>query len=295
MTMDECWALVRATEETGRIYMLSENCCYFRQNMAVMRMVQAGLFGDLTYAECGYVHDCRALKFNADGSLTWRGEMSRDFIGNLYPTHSLGPVCHWLGINRGDRLVSLTASMTPQRGIVQYTTKRFGPDQPATKTKWQNGDSTTALIRTAKDAVIELRYDICSARPHVTTVYYSLQGSTASYEDRNAQQQIWIDGRSKKYAWEPLANYLDEFDHPLWKRDAERAGKTGHGGADYFVISEFIEIVKTGRPVPVDVYDAVAWSAIIPLTAASIRAGGAPQKFPDFTRGTWEKRRRLSA
>ena len=25
----------------------------------VLRMVGQGLFGDLTFAECGYVHDCR--------------------------------------------------------------------------------------------------------------------------------------------------------------------------------------------------------------------------------------------
>jgi len=32
-TMDECWGLVRATEETGKIYMLAENCCYWRHLM----------------------------------------------------------------------------------------------------------------------------------------------------------------------------------------------------------------------------------------------------------------------
>ena len=27
LTMDECWSLVHATEKSGRIYMLAENCC----------------------------------------------------------------------------------------------------------------------------------------------------------------------------------------------------------------------------------------------------------------------------
>jgi hypothetical protein len=31
------------------------------------------------------------------------------------------------------------------------------------------------------------------------------------------------------------------------------------------------------------VYDAVAWSSVIPLTAASIQSGGQPQAFPRFT------------
>ena len=66
------------------------------------------------------------------------------------------------------------------------------------------------------------------------------------------------------------------------------AQKTGHGGADYFPLAEFLESLRTGRPAPIDVYDAAAWSAILPLSAASLRAGGAPQEFPDFTRGNWK-------
>ena len=59
MTLEECWGLVRAAEETGKVYMLGENCCYWHHVMMVLNMVRKGIFGDLTYAECGYVHDCR--------------------------------------------------------------------------------------------------------------------------------------------------------------------------------------------------------------------------------------------
>lgn len=292
MTLDECWALVRAAEESGRLYMMSENCCYYRQNLMVLQMVKAGLFGDMTYAECGYVHDCRALAFKPDGSLTWRGELARDSIGNHYPTHALGPVCQWLGINRGDRLVSLIASTSAQKGSAHYVAKNFGSDHPAAKIKFAVGDTTTTLIRTAKGAVIDLRYDTHSARPHPSTTYYTLQGETASYKDDGTAQQVWIEGKSQSYAWEPLANYAATYEHPLWKRSQAQASQTGHGGADYFVVAEFLEAIRTGRPAPVDACDAAAWSCIIPLSAASIRAGGAPQEIPDFTRGAWEKRSR---
>jgi len=290
VTLDECWALVRAAEESRRLYMMSENCCYYRQNLMVRQMVRAGLFGDMTYAECRYVHDCRALAFNPDGSLTWRGELARDFSGNLYPTHALGPVCQWLGIHRGDRLVSLVAVTSAQKGNTHYISKNFGGDHPAAKVKFAVGDTTTTLIRTAKGAVIDLRYDTHSARPHPSTTYFTLQGETASYKDDGTNPQIWIEGKSQSYAWEPLSNYADAYEHALWKRSQEQAIKTGHGGADYFVIAEFLEAIRTGRPSPIDAWDAAAWSCIIPLSAASLRAGGAPQEIPDFTRGGWEKR-----
>ncbi|GAF69669.1 unnamed protein product, partial [marine sediment metagenome] len=58
-----------------------------------------------------------------------------------------------------------------------------------------------------------------------------------------------------------------------------------HGGADYFTTRSFLETLRAGTKSPIDVYDAVAWSSIIPLSAASIRAGGKPQPFPDFMKG----------
>src|SRR3712207_8896895 len=49
----------------------------------------------------------RSLSFEGMSStrpdgLTWSGELC--FLnGNTYPTHSLGPVAQWLGVNRTDR------------------------------------------------------------------------------------------------------------------------------------------------------------------------------------------------
>jgi len=287
MTLAECWGLVKAQQESGKLYMLAENCCYYRQNLAILNMVRAGVFGDLTFAETGYVHDCRSLAFNADGTLTWRGELGRDYIGNVYPTHSLGPVAQWLGINRGDRLESLVATATPQRSLERYAAQRFGAESPQAKIKFALADSNSALIRTAKGVVIDLRFDMYSARPHPSTTYYTLQGLTASYSDSGRQQEVWIEGRSPEYAWEPLAPYAAEYDHDLWKQYGEVAAQSGHGGADYFVIQQFLDAVRSGRPSPITAADAAAWSSIVPLSAASIRAGGAPQEIPDFTEGGW--------
>jgi predicted dehydrogenase len=287
MTVEECWGLVRAAEESGRIYMLSENCCYWQPIMMILNMVRKGLFGDLTYAECGYVHDCRGLLFLGD-RLTWRGEMLRDYLGNLYPTHSLGPVAQWLGINRGDRFVSLAASATGQKNLVDFVRRQFPKDHPAQQIKFRSTDSVSTLIRTAKGVLIDLRYDISSPRPVVSTTYHALQGTRASYESRG--DTIWIDGRTKGHSWEPAATYAKEFEHPLWTQWQAKAAGAGHGGGDFFVVHEFLEAVRAGRRSPIDCYDAAAWSAVIELSGKSIAAGGAPQEVPDFTNGKWENR-----
>lgn len=295
MTLEECWGLVRAAEETGKVYMLAENCCYVHHVMVIRNMARQGLFGELTFAECGYVHDCRALAFEADGTLTWRGELVRDHVGNLYPTHSLGPVAQWLGINRGDRMVSLVAMGSKRAGMRAYVAKRFPLNHPARKIRFKECDSTNVLIRTAKGALIDLRYDTISSRPHPDTCYYSLQGAKASYDSRIAS--IWIDGRTKGYGWEPLGNYSKEFEDPLWTRGRQQAAGSGHGGADFFVLGAFFDSVRaptegsSGGPPPIDAYDAAAWSSIIPLSAKSLAEGSRPQEIPDFTRGKWQTRR----
>jgi len=289
MTLDECWGLVHAAEETGKIYMLAENCCYWRHTLMIRNMVQKGIFGDLTFAECGYVHDCRSLDFEPDGTLTWRGEMARDWAGNLYPTHSFGPVAQWLGINRGDRMVSLVASSTKPAALRDFAIQRFPEGSPARRQEFKVGDSVTTLIRTAKGRMIDLRVDMFSPRPVPRTTYHALQGLKASYESR--LDGVWIDGRTQGRKWEPLDTYAKEFDHPLWVEGEKEAEGTGHGGADYFCTRAFWDCVRTGGEPPVDADDAAAWSSIIPLSHKSILEGGAPQEIPDFTAGKWETRK----
>jgi hypothetical protein len=59
---------------------------------------------------------------------------------------------------------------------------------------------------------------------------------------------------------------------------------------DYFVIHAFIEALKAGAPMPIDIYDAVAWSAITPLSEQSIAEQNRTMEFPDFTEGRWRDR-----
>lgn len=59
---------------------------------------------------------------------------------------------------------------------------------------------------------------------------------------------------------------------------------------DWFVINAFVEALKADAPMPIDIYDAVAWSAITPLSEQSI-AEHRTLEFPDFTDGKWKDRK----
>ncbi len=122
---------------------------------------------------------------------------------------------------------------------------------------------------------------MCSDRPTLSTTYFSLQGENASYEDRYGLR-IHVNVRSPEHQWEAADAYLDEFAHPLWTRWHGVADASGHGGADFYVIQEFADCIREGRPSPINVVDAATWSSIVPLTTQSLRAGGEPVEIPAF-------------
>ena len=289
-TIDECWALVEAKEKTGRRFMLLENYPYSRSRMMVLNMAHTGVFGDTTYGEGCYIHDTRNLAYEKDGSLSWRGEIARKYRGDVYPTHGMGPVSLWLGVNRGDRYATLVSMDTGTKGLQAYAREQFGKDHPAAqKGFFQKGDTTITMLRTANDKLAVVRYESGSTRPGMG--WESLNGTKGAYDGSPQGESVYLAGRSEGHRWEPLDKYRNEFEHPYWKNDGETASRTGHGGGDYFVMREFFRAIAEDREPPIDVYDGVTWSSVLPLSGQSIREGNKSLPFPDFTRGRWKDRK----
>ncbi|HZO52769.1 MAG TPA: Gfo/Idh/MocA family oxidoreductase [Bryobacteraceae bacterium] len=289
-SVDECWALVEAKEKTGRSYMLLENYPWSRTRMMILNMAHTGAFGELTYGEGSYIHDTRALAYEAGGKLSWRGDVARNNRGDVYPTHGLGPVSLWMGINRNDRYTTLVSMDTGNKGLTSYATERWGKDHPAAKPGFfQKGDTTITLLRSANEKMVALRYESASTRPAGRCE--TLNGTKGAYDGNAAAELVYLQGKSPNERWEPITNYRAAYEHPYWKKDGELAASTGHGGGDYFVLREFYRSVLEDREPPIDIYDAVTWSAVLPLSSQSIRSGNKSIELPDFTRGKWKGRK----
>jgi predicted dehydrogenase len=280
--LEELWELVKAKEASGKRYMLLENYIYDRRNMMVLNMVRQKLFADPYYAECAYLHDCRFMLFKEDGSLDWWGEWASKYYGHDYPTHAMGPVSKWLGLNEGDRATHCCAMMTKPRVLKKYTVKRFGADSEQAKIKWANGDFTSVMIQTANGRVIRNDYDVNSPRP--VSYYYLLQGTDGIYDSRHG---LSFEGTAHR--WDKIDEFLAKYDHPVWRRWGEAAAKTGHGGGDWFVLRDFVEMVRQDREPWIDVYDAASWSVIYHCSKESIERKGASIDMPDFTNGRWKQ------
>lgn len=295
-TLQECWDLVNTWEETGTPVMILENVCYRRDVMAVLNMVRQDLFGAPSHCRCGYRHDLRGVKFNpgvtfgkeARGEARWRTEHSRERNGDLYPTHGVGPIATYLDINHGNRFVSLVATASRPRGLHEYIVNHpeGGINHPNAKIDWQLGDVVTSLITTARGETILVTHDTNLPRPY--SLNFSIQGTKGIADFDYHTRRIYIEGASEGHGWEDMnGEWLEKYDHPLWKKHGDFAAGSGHGGMDFFVMNAFVESLKRNENPPLDAYDAAAWSAITPLSERSISEGGEPQQFPDFTRGRW--------
>ena len=286
-TIEDCWQLVDTSERTRRHCIMIENCCYGENETLVLNMIRAGLFGDLLYGEAAYIHDLREELFSNQGEGLWRRWFHTQLNGNLYPTHGLGPVANYMGINRGDRFDYLVSMSTPARGLSQYRETHIAKSDPKWSERYIEGDMNTSLIKTANGLTINLQHDV--SNPHPYDRLNSIAGTKGVFKDY--PPRIYFDGQPGGEEYSTIDTYKAQYQHPLWKREGEIARKLGgHGGMDFIMCYRLIECMRQGLPPDFDVYDAAAWSAPGPLSEASVAQGSAPVKFPDFTRGRWKER-----
>ena len=284
-SLEECWALVRTSEQTRRHCMIMENCCYDFNEMLIDTMVKRGLFGEVLYAEGAYLHDLRALLFEDRDEGLWRRLPHTRRQGNFYPTHGLGPVAWYLDINRGDRFDYLVSMSTGERGLSLWREAHVPRDSPKWQERYVAGDLDTSLIKTARGKTILLEHAVTMPTPYDRL--NSIRGTKGVFKDYPAR--FYLDGQAGGERFKPVDDFKAQYTHPLWQRLGEQARKSGgEGGMDYIMAYRLIQCLREGLPPDIDVYDAAAWSAPWPLSETSLTHGSMPAKFPDFTRGGWQ-------
>ena len=289
-TLQECYDLVKAYEETGSPLMMLENCCYGRREMMLLNMVKQGLFGELVHCTGGYQHYLNEedlfKNIDTDEIPHYRLPHYRKTNRENYPTHELGPISKLLSINRGNRMVRLASVSTKSVGLKTFAREHFGEDSPHTKAEYVQGDIVNTYITCANGETILLTLDTTLPR-----AYYSRNLSVRGTKGMSSEERraVYLAGMK-----EPVENneaeMFSQYDHPLHAEYVAKGVKSGHGGMDWLVCRAFIESVKQGTNTPIDVYDTASWLAIGPLSEASLQADGAFVEIPDFTNGKWQNR-----
>jgi predicted dehydrogenase len=265
VSLRQCEELVRAARDSDAKYMMAENYCYRRPNILVGSMVRQGLFGEVYFGEGEYVHDVKHMHRDARGRPTWRTIWQVGKRGCTYGTHSLGPVLEWF-----DQRVEWVTCL----GSGVHTNPEHVMD-----------DSVIMLCKTSSDALIKIRLDMLSNRPH-NMVYYAIQGTRGCYEAPRGfgdEHKIWLRDRSEgKVEWRSLWDFEEEFMPEIWRKPPEEARSAGHGGGDYFVVSDFVSSILESTKPRIDVYKAMDFTVPGLVSERSILNHGQAFTVPDF-------------
>jgi predicted dehydrogenase len=264
VSVEECRDLVRAVRRSKGKYMMGENFTYMKPNVLVRELVRRGLFGQVYYAEGGYIHELKGLNERT----TWRRHWQTGVNGSTYPTHSLGPVLQWFA---SERVVAVSAMGCGHH----YRDPRDD--------HYQMEDSVTMMCRLSCGGQAQIRVDMLSDRPH-NMVHYALQGTDGCYEGSDGHEavpKIWLRSRSEEPKWEPLADLEEEFLPDFWKNPPEEALQAGHGGGDYWEVQDFVHAIIADEEPPVGIDQAMDMTLPGLVSQQSIAQGSTWVAVPD--------------
>lgn len=291
ITNDELWEIVDTSETTQRHCMMLENVNYGREELLYLNMCRQGVIGELLHGEAAYIHELRSqMKQVERGTGSWRTYHYAERNGNLYPTHGLGPVAQYMNLGRGDdNFKFINSFSSPAKGRAIYAKENFPADHKWNQLNFKGGDINTSVIKTELGRTIMVQWDETSPRPYSRhNLIQGTDGTLAGFPTRVALEgeaynhHEWIQG-------EKLAEIYEKYEHPLYKRMGEEATKAGgHGGMDFIMMARVIECLRNGEALDQNMYEGCFWTAVSFLSEFSVAQNGAPQEFPDYTRGNWK-------
>jgi hypothetical protein len=206
------------------------------------------------------LHEMKHYQFANDGSPTWRHYWQVGKNGVTYPTHCLGPLLQWMD----DRIVSLSC----------VGTGRW------TKPEHDIEDSVVLMARTRKGALLRMRLDLLSNRPHLMN-FYSLQGTRGAYESGRLfgdKARVYLEGITTYDHWQSIEDFAAEH---LPARYAKPVEGAGHWGADTWPLLDFLDAIEAGSKPPLGIYEALEMTLPGLVSERSIEQGGTWLAVPD--------------
>ncbi len=260
-TLAEAIELIETVERTGLVYTYAENYCYQDNTFEMWRRYKNGDIGDITSANCEYIHDCAAcwLDITYGEKEHWRNHIYPTF----YCTHSLGPI--------------LAAT---DRRPVQVVGFENPPIDEFYKLGHPGGHASgTEMVTLDNGAIVRSIHGPLKREPsHTTYEIYGTKGyiGTSSEDKITVYREGEVTCRGETEKYEPESFIATD------KKAA--SGMTSHGGSDFYTTYIFVEKIL-GNPDgdwAIDVYQAVDMGICGILAYRSILNGNIPVKVPNF-------------
>ena len=294
-SVQDCYDLVEVWEQTRVPFMFLENCCFNREELLSTAMAKTGLFGKIVHCSGAYAHDLRTEVIFGKENRHYRLRNYLNRNCENYPTHELGPMAKALDINRGNRMVSLVSVASKSFGMEQYVADHKDKVDPALQgVDFAQGDVVNTVITCENGETMLLTLD--TSLPRSYNRAFTIRGTKGMYEQFT--NSVFLDGDREYWTGaefiEKNLNNADKYSDLLpdcWRNITQEQLDAGHGGMDYVELRDFIDRLKLGREMALDVYDAASWMVVSCLSEESIKQGGKPMEIPDFTKGAYKTRK----
>lgn len=265
-TMADAVALVRAVENSKGTYAMIENYPYSAACQELRRVYQSGSLGRAVYCEGEYVHPMSVEEHRKYASFPehWRNHIPATY----YNTHSLGPLMY--ATESMPVFVSAQAVSRPEAMEGTYSVT----DPFALMTCKMSDGSVFSFSAWANIPGHGNWYRITGTKGVAETVRHD-----------GGKVRVGYNSFSK-----PEGEEIDKMYTPAFPAYAEEAKKCGHGGGDFFVAKEFVDVLEGKKKPFFDVYRATAMAACGILGWRSCLEGGKNFRIPDFHKEEDKKR-----
>jgi predicted dehydrogenase len=293
ITLEEIRELVKAVEETKKIYMIGETSYYYPAAIYCRERYRKGDFGHVVYAEGEYYHDMDHGLYDV---AKWRfGDDWKKYAGKppmLYPTHSTSLI------------VSVTNAHVTHVACLGYVDRHEDGLYREGVNAWNNTFSNqTALCRMSDGSMARLNEfrRIAASGEHLR-----IYGTEGSFEEET-NHHIWVNKKGDPqdltdlltcknitmHNDDPMAQLAEDSVHksvsqvhPVDQLPAEFAGlPNGHQGSHQFLVHEFVTCCVNQTKPANNVWQAARYLAPGLIAHESAMKNGEMLPVPDFGSG----------
>lgn len=292
-TIEECWQLVETAERTRRHCMMMANYAYNGFQLRTLNMARQGFFGDIVHGEGGYI--ANKIRNNFSKDMYWDMWWLKQYAnrkGNIYPIHGFEWICLLMDINRGDKLDFLVSVESKDFKMGEIARELASADdfyKPFADKDFR-GNINNSIIKTSRGRTIITQHDATTVRP--STLKEEICGTLRSALEYPRPSRI-SDEQGNWVTPEEYASLEEKFTPDILIKMGEIGKESGSEfGADILMSWHMIDCLHNGLPLDMDVYDAVSWSSVLPLSEWSVNNHSYPVDIPDFTKGAWKTNKR---
>ena len=260
-TMGEAVELVRTVEATGCIYMYAENYAYMTFTQEMARLYREGAIGEFRYADGEYVHPISAdtkiwLSPTYDH---WRNWLPATY----YCTHAMSPIMYITRL----RPVKVSGFVIP-----------WDPLTPSCSETYKRGDlASIIVVQMENGGYAKLMQG--SLEKHM--YWYRIYGHLGNMENLRQGDTSMLAIHKEPWNKRP-GEPADLLYRPEFRQFHDLAARSGHGGGDFFMLHEFIQAIRTGKPPYFDVYRGLQMSTLGILAYKSALSNNMAIAVPSF-------------